>query len=122
MAKHKEWELLAAAVGHVLAQGRLGRPSFARFTVQVPGNPTQVRASLEVLITIASGWFGGEPPESVYLVDSQGDGHCVTAVRWPHGPSAIVSLGPAGAKGRARTDLVLLGSKGSLYYATPESA
>jgi hypothetical protein len=113
-----EWQNLQTTVQRVLREGRLGQPAFARVFLQAPGGPQAVTAVLEELTRLAGAWFG-EGATRVHTVGAEGGGHLVALLRWPAGQSAILSVGPARAES-ARLDLTLLGSRGALYYRTPE--
>ncbi len=118
MTAQGEWEALQAGIQKVLNEGRLGKPSFARAFARAAGGPEEARRALAAMTTMASAWFGAEG-EVVHAAGSEASGHLVSLLRWPGGQSAILSVGPGGS-GPARLDLALLGSRGALYYRTPE--
>jgi hypothetical protein len=72
---------------------------------------------LAAVTGLANGWFGGEA-RVVHAIGSEASGHLTSLLRWPDGSSALLSVGPSA--GHPRIDLVLLGSRGALYYRTGE--
>jgi hypothetical protein len=113
-----EWEDLQVSIQKVLSDGRLGKPAFARAFAQAAGGPQEARAALTAMTAMANTWFGAEA-EVVHLAGGEESGHLVSLLRWPGGQSAVLSVGPGGP-GPKRLDLALLGSRGAVYYRTPE--
>ena len=120
MTAHGEWNALQASIQKVLSEGRLGRPSFARGFAQAAGGPQEATAALAAMTAMANAWFGAEAGV-VHLAGGEASQHLVSLLRWPEGQSAIFSIAPGGS-GPARLDLTLLGSRGAVYYRTPEDA
>ena len=118
MADQREWQDLQIRIQKVLSDGRLGRPSFARAFAQATGGPQEARATLAAMTAMANAWFGADA-SVLYAAGGEESGHLVSLLRWPGGQSAVLSVGPGGP-GPARLDLTLLGSRGAIYYRTPE--
>ncbi len=118
MAGQREWQELQTAIQKVLSAGRLGKPSFARAFAQAAGGPPEARATLAAMTAMANAWFGADA-EVVHMAGGEDFQHLVSLLRWPGGQSAIFSVGPGGP-GPARLDLALLGSRGAIYFRTPE--
>lgn len=118
MRDRQAWQALQVAIQSLLREGRLGTPAFARAFVQAPGGPQEAEATLLAMTAMANGWFGADA-EVVHRAGGKESGHLVSLLRWPGGQSAILGVGPAGT-GPARVDVALLGSRGAVYYHTPE--
>ena len=118
MTAHRELEALQAVVQKVLNEGRLGKPSFARAFAQAAGGPQEATAALAAMTAMANAWFGADATV-LHAAGGEETGHMVSLLRWPEGQSAILSVGPGGP-GPTRLDLALLGSRGAVYYRTPE--
>lgn len=120
MAKVKlqEWELLGERVRQVIAQGRLGTLAFARCSVVVPASRRETEGWLEAVVKLVGQWFAAEP-ESVHTAGGA-EGHAAALARWSGGQGALLTVAPAGSEGSLKIDLILLGSRGALYYRTPD--
>jgi len=117
VADAREWSALQAVIRKAVAEGRLGRPAFARAFVRGI-TPPDAREALESLTALANGWFGAEG-KVVRRLGEEASGHLLALLRWPGGESALLCVGP-GSPGSRRLDLTLLGSHGAVYYHTPE--
>ncbi|NQU97707.1 MAG: hypothetical protein HQ548_08685 [Chloroflexi bacterium] len=115
-----EWEPLRRAVGRVIGDGRLGRPAVVRCLLRAGGGPDEIAAGVERLTALATEWFESEPSAS-YSVGNRDQGHVITSLRFPGGQTALVSVGagPRGDSGGG--NLMVLGSRGALYFDIPES-
>jgi len=117
VADAREWSALRVVIQTAVAEGRLGKPTFARAFVRGTP-PSDAKETLESLTALADGWFGAEG-KVVRRLGEEASGHLVALLRWPDGQSALLSVGP-GIPGSRRLDLTLLGSLGAVYYRTPE--
>jgi len=118
VADTREWPALQAVIRKAVAEGRLGRPVFARAFVTGGSAPEEAREALAAMTAMANGWFGAEG-EAVRALGDDASTHLCSLLRWPGGQSALLSVGP-GSPGSRRLDLTLLGSHGAIYYRTPE--
>ena len=115
-----EWAPLQRAVERIIEEGRLGRPAVIRCLLRAAGGPDEITAGVERFTTLATEWFESEPSAS-YSVGGADHGHVITSLRFPGGQTALLSIGagPGGDSGGG--DLMVLGSRGALYFDVPES-
>ena len=107
-----DWGPLKETVLGAIERGQIGRPVSLRLTVHGPGNQGELQDLKSELHDLASAWFGG-PCESEYVAGGNGPAS-VTALKWPGGQSAILSM--SAGPGRTGGNLVLLGSNGAIYH------
>jgi len=113
-----DWELLRRGVGRVIEEGRLGRPTVVRCTLRAGTEPDEIAAGVERLTALAAEWFGERPSVS-HTAGGPERGHVITLLRFPGGQTALLSVG-AGPRGdRGGGDLIVLGSRGALYFDVP---
>ena len=119
------WELLGSVVQGVIDRGGIGRPAALRLTVHVRGGEAEARQLQVETEGLAATWFGGKP-DSAYAIGGSGGSSgpvpgenserpTVTALKWPRGESAILSVS-AGAQGSTGGNVMLMGLRGSLYH------
>jgi len=118
--------LLRTAVQRVIDQGGIGRPAALRLTVHTRGAEADIRRCLQGAEGVAAAWFGGRP-DSTYSVGDPGDGSAggpgmptVTALKWTSGQNAILSVS-ADAHGRVGGNVMLMGSRGTVYHEISDS-
>ena len=105
-------ERLRGVVQQAIDEGSLGAPRYLRCVAAVPaGNGLEDAAG--GLSDLASAWFGSEPSqrytlggsEAVYVTDMQ---------QWPLGQGAIITV--SRSQSGPKLDLMLVGSRGTLYH------
>jgi len=111
-----EWALLQDAVGRMVRQRRLGTPRFLRCFAQ--STSQEGEAVLDTLVEMAERLFD-DRPQSMHAFASGEDGHLTAAARWAGGQTALLTAGCIEPEHPPRIDLVLLVSRGALYYSTP---
>jgi hypothetical protein len=100
-------------VAEVIDEGRLGVARFLRCHA-VTADATVLDSSLASLTSLGEAWFGSRPSQTHRL--GEGSGLYLTdMLTWDGGQGAIVTVS-VGSYPEARLDLLLVGSKGSLYH------
>ena len=109
----------------VIDRGGIGRPGALRLTVHVRGGEAEAWQLQVEAEGLAAAWFGGKPDSAYAIGGSRGSSGLVpgenserptvTALKWPKGESAILSVS-AGARGSTGGNVMLMGSRGSLYH------
>jgi hypothetical protein len=88
--------------------------------VRSPGAPGGAEETVRSMLVAAEAWLGGQPS----TVRTLGGGNVLESVvhaSWPDGAAAILTA--ADGPGEAANDLILLGSRGAIYFGrTPEAA
>jgi len=115
-----DWDALRTTVRRVIEEGRLGTPAVVRCLLRPGTGSEEISAGTAKLTALAADWFGCEPSAS-YSVGSADAGHTITSLRFPGGRLALIGVGtgPAGDEGGG--DLMVLGSRGTLYFDIPRS-
>lgn len=103
---------LARAVAGVIAQERIGRPVFVRWTLHGTGDAAEVVRTLAAMTGTVGGWVGQSPARLLATGSVEGGQVCLT-LQFPDGASALVSCayGPAPCDGG---DLLIVGSRGTV--------
>ena len=89
-----------------------------RLTVHTRGAEAEAGKYRAEAEGVAAAWFGAHP-ESVYSIGGPGS-PTVTALKWGAGQSAILSVS-AGASGPVGGNVMLMGSRGTIYHEIGES-
>ena len=115
-----DWEALRETVSRIIEEGRLGSPAVVRCLLRPGTSSDEISAGADKLTDLAADWFGCEPSAS-YSVGGADAGHMITSLRFPGGQVALISAGagPGGDEGGG--DLMVLGSRGALYFTIPRS-
>lgn len=115
-----EWEDLRDTVSRVIQEGRLGTPSAVRCLVRAGQDADSIRRGLENLQSLVNAWFESEPTVT-YSIGTPEGGHVITSLRYPGGQTAVLSAGAGPGGDGSGGDLMLLGSRGSLYFDIPST-
>lgn len=110
---------LTESAQQVVAGGRIGIPSVVRWYVRTSVDEADPAASARAMLRSAGVWLGGEPASVRTFVRENGS-EAVIHATWPAGAAAILAAtqGP----GEPANDLILLGSRGAIYFGrTPEA-
>ena len=118
MVIQNDWEQVQAAVQRIIDQGRVGSPVVVRCLTHTAGGRGQVADQMGAIRDAAIRWFGGDPIRE-YTAGSEDRGHVVASLRWPGGQSAIVGVGVGDQNAGVGGSLILLGSRGAMYYNFP---
>ena len=114
-ALFEETELarIREVVAGVIDEGRLGVAQFLRCHA-VTADAGLLDSSLAALTSLGDAWFGSRPAQTHRL--GAGSGLYLTEMhKWGAGQGAIVTVS-VGSNPEPRLDLLLVGSKGSLYH------
>ena len=109
-------EPLRMTVKRLITEGRIGEPKSVRWQAHVRGSRQEAAAELAAMKSAAAHWLGGDP-SGEHTVQASGE-HTVIALRWAGGQSAILSVS-ASQSGAPGGSLVVMGSRGVLYFTPP---
>ena len=110
----KTLSALRNTVAEVIEQGRLGTPQFLRCIARA-GDSKQLDSSLNELLALGEVWFGSRPVQRYRLGEDSGI-YVTEMVKWPQGQGAVLTVSSAPSGDSKRLDLMLVGSKGTLYH------
>ena len=108
-----ELSQLREVVSDAIDGGRLGVTRFLRCHA-VTDDPRLLGASLSALTSLGDAWFGSSPSQAYRLGEDSGL-YVTEMLKWQGGQGAIVTVS-VGSAPEPRIDLLLVGSKGSLYH------
>ena len=112
MADHME--ALQQVVQEAIDAERLGQPQFVRCVARAPEGGS-LDSSLEALASMGESWLGG--PASKRTRRGEGSGVYLTEVlTWDTGQGALITVSATGGSGTADIDLMVVGSRGTLYH------
>jgi hypothetical protein len=100
--------------------GRIGSPRFLRCLARTRDR-RQIASSLDDLVALGEVWFGSRPRQRYRLGEDDG-AYLTEFVRWSEGQAALLIVSLAAADGPPALDLMLVGSRGTLYHDEPYSA
>ena len=104
---------IRGVVAEVIDEGRLGVARFLRCHA-VTADADVLASSLASLTSLGETWFGAPPAQTHRL--GEGSGLYLTEMHtWDGGQGAICTVS-VGSYPEPRLDLLLVGSKGSLYH------
>ena len=113
MFEETELARIREVVAEVIDEGRLGAARFLRCHA-VTADANVLDSSLDALSSLGEAWFGARPARTHRL--GEGSGRYLTdMLTWHAGQGAIVTVS-VGSGPEPRLDLLLVGSKGSLYH------
>lgn len=113
MFEETELAKLREAVEGVIDEGSLGVARFLRCHAVTP-DAGLLDSTLSALGSLGEAWFGAGPAHTHRL--GEGSGRYLTdMLTWDGGQGAIVTVS-VGSYPEPRLDLLLVGSKGSLYH------
>ena len=112
MADHLE--ALQRVVQEAIDTERLGQPQFVRCVARAPEGGS-LDSSLEALASMGESWFGG--PAASRTRRGEGSGVYLTEMStWDTGQGALITVSATGGSGSADIDLMVVGSRGTLYH------
>ena len=113
MFEETELAQLREAVAGVIDEGTLGAARFLRCHAVTP-DAGPLDSSVAALTSLGEAWFGSRPTRTHRL--GEGSGLYLTEMlTWDGGQGAICTVS-VGSYPEPRLDLLLVGSKGSLYH------
>jgi len=98
----------------VIDNGSLGAPKFMRCIARA-GDPGQLSVSLGKLESLGEAWFGSRHVHSYRLGENTGL-YLTEMLKWPDGQSALLTVSAGPTEGTLGLDLMLVGSRGTLYH------
>ncbi len=105
-------------VQQVVAGGRIGVPSVVRWYVRTSAGKDAAASTSERMLKAASTWLGGKPA-TVRKFGEKGGSQVVVHATWAAGAAAVLTA--ASGPGEPASDLMVMGSSGSIYFGrTPE--
>lgn len=113
MFEEAEIARIRDAVAGVVDEGRLGAVRFLRCHAVTP-DAGRLDAGLRALASLGEAWFGAGPARAHRLGEAGGP-YLTEMLTWDGGQGAIVTVS-VGSHPEPRLDLLLVGSKGSLYH------
>lgn len=105
---------LEQTVEGVLAEKRIGRPVFVRYTLPETGKAPQTVSRLARMMQTVRRWVG-QPPTRLYAVGSLKDGPVSLTVQFRDGATALLSVVRGKSHGDG-VDLLVIGNHGALHY------
>ena len=112
MADHLE--ALQQVVQEAIDAERLGQPQFVRCVARATDGGS-LDSSLETLASMGESWFGG--PAASRTRRGEGSSVYLTEMStWDTGQAALVTVTAAAGGGSADIDLMVVGSRGTLYH------
>ncbi|MBI2964788.1 MAG: hypothetical protein HYY34_01135 [Chloroflexi bacterium] len=113
------FEKLTEAVGQAIADGRVGVPSVVRWYVRTKPAKGGAAPTAESMLDAAGAWLGGKPVAVQRF--GKDEAQVVLHAKWAAGAAAMLTA--ASGRGEPANDLIVLGSRGSIYFGrTPEVA
>lgn len=105
------------SVQQVVAGGRVGVPSVVRWYVRTNTGKDAAANTAERMLKATSTWLGGKP--ATVRRFGRADSEIVLHATWAAGAAAVLTA--ASGPGEPANDLMVMGSRGSMYFGrTPE--
>ena len=105
---------LQKVVQEAIDQGRLGTPRFLRCIARAE-KPEGLRPTLETMLAMAEGWFGSQPVQR-HVLGVHSQNYMAELLKWSDGQGALLAVSSPSSQSLSAVDLVLVGSKGTLYH------
>ena len=105
-------ESLRGVVQAAIDEGSLGAPRYLRCVAVIPPRDGLEDAVGE-LAGLAAAWFGAEP-SSRYALRGAGSVYFTEVQQWPMGQGAMITV--SRSQSASKLDLMLVGSRGTLYH------
>jgi len=106
---------LKNTIKNVVDEGRLGDPKFLRCVLQVSDDIKSLRSSLELLEEMAEYWFD-ETFAKRHRIGTEYSSYIGEILRWNGGQGALIVVNVSPSVSQKYLDLMLVGSKGTLYH------
>ena len=114
MAISTDLSNLRVVVQDAIDKKQLGGAKFLR-CVRHGVEAGDVDAALGELRSLAGQWFGAEPVQEHMTADDKGVARTMM-LKWPAGQGAILTVSTVASSNPASIDMVLVGSRGTLYH------
>ncbi len=109
-----ETSALRKAVSQTIDEGRVGSPRFLR-CIAHESEPAGLQNFLSELVSLAEGWFSSAPVQR-YRMSDDAQTYVTEILKWPQGQGALLTVTSAPSNGTPDLDLMLVGSRGTLYH------
>ena len=106
---------LKNTIKSVIDEGRLGDPKFLRCVLQVSDDIKSLRSSIEILEELAQYWFDDAFVKR-HRIGNENSSYIGEILRWDGGQGALIVVNLAQSVSKRYFDLMLVGSKGTLYH------
>lgn len=104
---------LSEVVQEAIGEERLGQPQFFRCIAQAPA--ASLGDAVDEWVALGEAWFGSSVATRHRL--GEGSGVYVTEMaKWETGQAALVTVSSTGSDGAPAIDMMLIGSRGTLYH------
>jgi hypothetical protein len=104
---------LSEVVQEAIGEERLGQPQFLRCLAQVPAD--RLGDTIDQWIALGETWFGSSVATRHRL--GEGSGVYLTEMaKWETGQAALITVSSTGSNGAPAIDLMLIGSRGTIYH------
>ena len=105
---------LSEVVQNAIEEERLGQPQFLRCIAKVPDS-ARLGDSVDEWIVLGETWFGSAVTTRHRL--GEGSGIYITEIaKWETGQAALITVSSTRSDGGSAIDLMLIGSRGTLYH------
>ncbi len=104
---------LSEVVQEAIGEERLGQPQFLRCLAQVSAD--RLGDAIDEWIALGEAWFGSSVATRHRL--GEGSGVYLTEMaKWETGQAALITVSSTGSNGTPAIDLMLIGSRGTIYH------
>jgi hypothetical protein len=100
---------LSETVQEAIGEERLGQPQFLRCIAQAPAG--SLRDAVDEWIAMGEAWFGSSV-DTRHRLGGDGGVYVTEMAKWKTGQAALVTV----SDGAPAIDLMLIGSRGTLYH------
>ena len=108
-----ELSALSEVVQEAIGEERLGQPQFLRCLAQVPAD--RLGDAINEWIALGEAWFGSSVATRHRLGDGSGV-YLTEMAKWETGQAALITVSSTGSNGAPAIDLMLIGSRGTIYH------
>ena len=105
---------LRQVVQEAVDQERLGQPQFLRCIAR-SSDESDLARSLDEWIALGEAWFGA-PVAQRHRIGQESGVHLTEMAKWATGQAALVTVSATISDGTPDIDLMLIGSRGTLYH------
>lgn len=114
MVRQNKITSLRIKVQEAIDQQRIGAPKFLRCIVRT-NNRKYLEKALAELQCLGETWFGTQPAES-YQFGNDSSLYLTNLLKWPEGQGALLTVFSSNSDSFPQFDLMLIGSRGTLYH------
>ncbi len=104
---------LSEVVQEAIGEERLGQPQFLRCLVQVSAD--RLGDAINEWVALGEAWFGSSVATRHRLGDGSGV-YLTEMAKWETGQAALITVSSTGSNGAPAIDLMLIGSRGTIYH------